>query len=300
MHGDVYGYFRDDSLNATNALLRDQGGQKPPMSQKQYGGSIGGPIARNRSFYFTNLEQRRLDQTGLTTISEANVTAINAKLQAVGYPGSPVATGIYPNPVDMTHFLAKVDHQFAPRDQFSVRYSLYDVLSRNSRGAGALNAPTASSSLDNNDQSIAFGNTLTLSDRTVNETRVQFAYSDLKAPPTDPVGPAVSIAGVASFGTLSGSPQGRVNKMYQARQQPVAPGGCACAASWASTSSTTPTRLRFRGRFAARTRSHRSRIFSPAPTTRLVSLRRSARPSSRRRTRTSGSTFRTSGRRIRR
>jgi hypothetical protein len=96
-----------------------------------------------------------------------------------------------------------------------VRYSLYDVLSLNSRGAGALNAPSASSSLDNIDQSIAFGNTLTLSDRTVNETRVQFVYSDLKAPPTDPVGPAVSIAGVASFGTLSGSPQGRVNRMYQ-------------------------------------------------------------------------------------
>ena len=40
-------------------------------------------------------------------------------------------------------------------------------------------------------------------------------YGDLKAPPTDPIGPAVSIAGVASFGTLSGSPTGRLNKMYQ-------------------------------------------------------------------------------------
>ncbi len=33
--------------------------------------------------------------------------------------------------------------------------------------------------------------------------------------PTDPVGPAVSIAGVASFGTSSGSPTGRMNRMYQ-------------------------------------------------------------------------------------
>ena len=62
---------------------------------------------------------------------------------------------------------------------------------------------------------MAFSNTLTLSSRTVNETRVQFAYGDLKALPSDPIGPAVSIAGVASFGTLSGSPQGRLNKMYQ-------------------------------------------------------------------------------------
>ena len=62
---------------------------------------------------------------------------------------------------------------------------------------------------------MAFSNTLTLSPRTVNETRAQFAYSDLLAPPTDPIGPAVSIAGVASFGTLSGSPTGRLNRMYQ-------------------------------------------------------------------------------------
>jgi hypothetical protein len=40
-------------------------------------------------------------------------------------------------------------------------------------------------------------------------------YSDLKAPPTDAIGPAVSIAGVASFGRLSGSPTARRNRMFQ-------------------------------------------------------------------------------------
>src|SRR5262249_50598879 len=47
------------------------------------------------------------------------------------------------------------------------------------------------------------------------ETRFQFASGDLKAPPTDPIGPAVSIAGVASFGTSSGSPTRRVNRMVE-------------------------------------------------------------------------------------
>ena len=55
------------------------------------------------------------------------------------------------------------------------------------------------------DQTIAIGNILTLSPRTVNETRGQFTYSNLQALPTDPIGPAVNIAGIASFGTLSGS-----------------------------------------------------------------------------------------------
>jgi hypothetical protein len=215
LHGDVYGYFRDDSLNAINALLREQGGKKPPMSQKQYGGSLGGPLVRNRSFYFANVEQRRLDQTGLATISADNVAVINARLRQASYPGSLISTGVYPNPVDMTNFLAKLDHQLTSRAQFTVRYSLYDVLSQNSRGAGGLNAPSASSGLDNLDQSIALSNTFTLSDRTVNETRVQYSHGDLSALPSDPIGPAVSIAGVASFGTLSASPQGRRNGLFQ-------------------------------------------------------------------------------------
>jgi TonB-dependent receptor-like protein len=97
----------------------------------------------------------------------------------------------------------------------TIRYSLYDVGAENSRGAGGLNAPSASSALDNLDQTLAVNNTFTISSRTVLETRAQFAHSDLEAPATDPVGPAVSIAGVAAFGTSSGSPTRRQNKMYQ-------------------------------------------------------------------------------------
>lgn len=78
-----------------------------------------------------------------------------------------------------------------------------------------MNVPTASAGLDNIDQAVAFSNTMTLSDRPVNETRAQFSYGDLKASPTDPIGPAVCIAGVAVFGTLAGSPTQRVNRMFQ-------------------------------------------------------------------------------------
>jgi Carboxypeptidase regulatory-like domain/TonB dependent receptor-like, beta-barrel len=211
LRADAYAYFRDDRFNAANALL----GRRLPMSQKQYGGSVGGPIARNRTFFFANGEHRLLDQSGLTTIPDESVAVVNNRLAEVGYPGSPIATGVYPNPVRSVHALGKVDHQFNGQDQLSLRYSLYDVSARNSRGAGALNAPSASAGLDNRDHTIAVANTLTLSSRTVNETRAQLAYSDLLAPPTDPVGPAVSIVGVAAFGTLSGNPTGRWNRMYQ-------------------------------------------------------------------------------------
>ncbi len=211
VRGTVYDFVRDDNFNAPNALS----GTTLPMNQQQFGGSLGGPIAKNRTFYFSNVERKRLDQSGLVTIQPQNVPIINARLGAVGYQGSLVSTGIYPNPVRSTNVLAKVDHQISGSDQFSVRYGLYRVTSENSRGAGALNAPSASAGLDNLDHALAFGNTWTLSSTTVNETRAQVAYGDLKAPPTDPIGPAVSIAGIASFGTSSGSPTRRTNTMYQ-------------------------------------------------------------------------------------
>ena len=54
--------------------------------------------------------------------------------------------------------------------------------------------------LDNVDQTVAFSNTVTLSPRTVNETRAQFAYSDLKALPTDPIGPGPTRPGTTRPG----------------------------------------------------------------------------------------------------
>ncbi len=211
LHGTSYAYLRDDSWNAANALS----GRTLPMNQQQFGGSVGGPVLADRTFYFTNLEHRDLDQTGLTTISDANAAAVNTHLSAVGYQGPLIATGEFAAPVNSTNLLAKLDHQLSGRDQISVRYALYDVSSRNARNAGGLNAPSASTGLENLDQTFAIGNTLILSSRTVLETRGQLAYGSLDAPPTDPIGPAVTIAGVATFGTSSTSPTARWNRMVQ-------------------------------------------------------------------------------------
>lgn len=211
VRGDLYGYFRNQRLNAANPLSNT----RLPLTQSQHGASLGGPLQRDRTFYFANFEQRILNQSGLTSISPANVAAINTRLAAVGYRGSPISTGVYSNPVHSANFLAKLDRRFGSRDQLSLRYSLYDIESRNSRGAGALNAVTASTGLDNRDQTVALGNVLTLSPHTVLESRGQVTVSSLRALPTDPTGPAVSIAGVAIFGTSAGSPTGRENKLYQ-------------------------------------------------------------------------------------
>ena len=54
LHGDLYGYFRNQRFNAANPLSNT----KLPVTQAQYGASLGGPIVRDRTFYFANFEQR--------------------------------------------------------------------------------------------------------------------------------------------------------------------------------------------------------------------------------------------------
>jgi hypothetical protein len=208
---DAFGYFRDSDLDARNALSHT----RLPMDQQQAGGSAGGPVVRNATFFFANVERRNLDQTGLVTIAPAAIDAINARLAATGYGGPRVSTGPYENPVDTTNALAKVDHLFNARDRISGRYLFYEVDSRNARGAGGLSAPSASAGLTNRDHAFSLSNTATLSPRTVNQTRFQIIRSRLAARPSDAVGPAVSIAGVASFGMLSVSPTERANTMAE-------------------------------------------------------------------------------------
>src|SRR5689334_18157598 len=111
LHGDLYGYLRNQRLNAANPLT----GLRLPLTQAQYGASLGGPVVRGRTFYFSNFERRDLNQDGIITITPANAAAINSVV-----PGA-VTTGLYPNPVHNSSFLSKVDHQFGKSDQFSAR-----------------------------------------------------------------------------------------------------------------------------------------------------------------------------------
>jgi hypothetical protein len=102
LRGDVYGFFRDRALNAPNALT----GTRLPMSQTQAGGSLGGPLRRDRTFFFVNAEHRHLEQTGLTTITRPR----RRHQRAAGrrrLPGVPVVTGLFDSPVDTSQWLAR-------------------------------------------------------------------------------------------------------------------------------------------------------------------------------------------------
>jgi hypothetical protein len=211
VHGDVYGFLRNRRLDATNPLT----GTKLPLTQTQYGASVGGPLIKTRTFYFANFEQTRQNTAGVVTIDENSASAINAQLNEVGYPGTQVETGTFPSALRSTNFFGKLDHQWANTVQSSFRYSIYDVDSENARNAGGLNATSRGSALADRDQTFAANTLFTLSPRTLEELRIQFTRSRLAAPINDVVGPAVNISGIANFGTATSSPTARDIDLFQ-------------------------------------------------------------------------------------
>ncbi len=216
LHGDAYSYLRDKNLNAKNAYS----GRLLPYTQSQSGVSVGGPIVKDRTFFFGNFEYRQLNQANFLTITAANAAAIDTVLTADNYPGqllniSPSNITVYPNPVRYDNFFFKVDHKLSEKDQLTARYSLYHVSSINSRNAGGLTYTSGGANLNDLDQTVAVSNIYTINSKTVNETRGQFTNSNLLAPVVDNTGPAVSITNAASFGTASGSPVGRYDRLYE-------------------------------------------------------------------------------------
>ena len=216
LHGTAYGFLRNQRLNAENALSQS----KLPLTQGIYGASLGGPIQKDRTFYFGNFEEARLNTDGVITITPVNAAAINARLIATGYqapllPISSTPTTLYPTTLHTDTVFVRGDHRFSDSDQFNARYSFYKLSSINARGVGGLNAVSNGTSVYDTDHTIALSNILAISPRTFNETRGQFIYDDLTAPPNDLVGPAVTISGVAVFGRSTSSPTARLNYLYE-------------------------------------------------------------------------------------
>lgn len=58
LHGDIYEYFRNTVLNAQGYFNT----AKPQFNQNQFGGTLGGPIKKDRTFFFASYEGRRIRQ----------------------------------------------------------------------------------------------------------------------------------------------------------------------------------------------------------------------------------------------
>jgi hypothetical protein len=128
-HGAVFDYLRNDTLDAADWFVDQAGQSKPPLRSNDFGGVFGGPVVRNKSFFFVSYEGQRLlqPQFAVTTVPslaarQAAPAAAQPFLNAFPVPNGPdlgnnqaqFSSG-YSNPLDTDSTLVKLDQTFSSR-----------------------------------------------------------------------------------------------------------------------------------------------------------------------------------------
>jgi hypothetical protein len=147
-HGEAFDYFRNEALDARNYFNRPVNpttgvalvgntGNKAPLKRNNFGGSVGGPIWRDHTFFYGSYEGLRQHQGILqnsTVISQANQTAIAANAAAEPAAAKLAAliplpnsgnnyVSFTPGPVQIDQFTGDVLHQFGPSDSLHGFYA---------------------------------------------------------------------------------------------------------------------------------------------------------------------------------
>ena len=126
LHGSLFGFFRDDALNANApALLAEANPDlfpdpddivKPPFSRQQFGGSIGGPIKKDRAFFFGTVERTR--ERGNSIVPGVDQAKI-AFLEPFGYE----AVQFLPQPFDDWQYTVKGDFNLSSKHTLVTRFA---------------------------------------------------------------------------------------------------------------------------------------------------------------------------------
>ena len=97
-HGSVFEFLRNSALDASNFFANAAGQSKPPLRQNQFGGTLGGPIKKDKMFFFVNYEGIRnsIGQTQVLTVPDVNAHKglLPVACGGVGQPTCDPATGL--------------------------------------------------------------------------------------------------------------------------------------------------------------------------------------------------------------
>lgn len=223
--GSTFGYFRDDALNARNYFERvDAFGEpvmraKAPFTQAQWGGTLGLPLRRDRTFFFAAAERATTDASNFVTIAPD----VAASLTAAGFP---VQIGDVPYAFVLTQLSGKVDHYWTPTRILTVRLHGSDLTNENYRPFGGLVARSHAAAQYRADWGVSASQTDVFANRWVNEARVQYSAQRQRTLALDPTcgarctapmlgGPAVTLLGAATVGQSPNEPTDRLNRAVQ-------------------------------------------------------------------------------------
>jgi len=174
-HGSIYEYLENDAFNAKSILAQPG---FDTLRQNQFGGTLGGPVRKDKSFFFINYEgQRRAQSPTYPGLLTANLGAINALKASFGI--APENLNVLKT-ADINNGFIKFDQQLSEKNRLAVRYSIQDATNLNmlvgeTLDGGGIGAPSSGRNGDLRDQDIVGTLTTQLSESKVNSALFQWA-----------------------------------------------------------------------------------------------------------------------------
>src|SRR5262249_21370524 len=145
----------NDELNARPILT----GPNPALRQNQYGATIGGPLKKDKLFFFGNYEgQRRAQSNKFSSVILSHLDAINATNALFGLMRE-VNDLLRLN--DYDGFLNNLDYNLTNNNDLSFRYNLLDSTTEGFLGGGGRASPASTTARNNRtfDQSFVVSET---------------------------------------------------------------------------------------------------------------------------------------------
>ena len=245
LHGSGYVFYRSEKTAARDPL--NPSGEKASERRVSPGFTLGGPLVRNRAFFFTSFEALKYDiarvrsytsdqslleptaaQAAYLQTLESGQNATDATrliaaqlrttLAAANYPATMEllrqSEGRFTAPSRSYNWTTRLDYSRGERDSVTGRFTLAlednDLLRANNA-----EAPT-NGIIETADDYTALGTwTHIFNDRLVNQLRVQFAYDDYRQISRAPETPQIVVAGLVNYGHLSTVPFVIEQKRYQ-------------------------------------------------------------------------------------
>jgi hypothetical protein len=201
VHGSLYEYLRNDAVDARSELAAP-GLNK--LRQNQFGFTLGGPITKNRTFYFGNYEgQRRSENPFYNSVILANLTQINTFKANFGLAPEKLDVN---RKSDYDNFLLKLDHSFTERQYIFLRYFFNDGrLTNVSPLNDGFDLPSGFKDNNLRDQSLVGSLSSTFSSHLVNELRVQYGHRTFDFP-TVTTQPHLEVLNTFTAGVNRGNP----------------------------------------------------------------------------------------------
>jgi len=203
-HGDAFTFFQNELFNA-----REPYSDPPPASRLRFrrvqpGAALGGPLKRDKVFFYLAAEQEHLSAEDESEINRTTRTRINALLASGFAPRLTVRSltpGRFQIGTDETEMAAKITYVASQRHTLNFRFAFTNLRERGDAfNTDNLSDRSARGSAYTKDHQFTGSAISVLSSKLFNDMRFQASTRRAVTRSADPVGPEVEIVGLARFG----------------------------------------------------------------------------------------------------